>query len=428
MQYALFWFRRDLRINDNHGLFKALTSGFKIIPLFIFDDYLFEQFSANNRKLNYIYDTLKQIHHKLNHKLLVVKGNPVKVIEEVILKYDIKSFYYNEDYEPYATKVDNELKKLFKKNNIPVYSFKDHVIFQKDEILNKKAKPYTIFTQYKKEWLKKINNIDLTTYKSENYIHNLADYTFPLPKKEELQIINNSYTIKPFKPENIVDYEKYRDFPYIDRTTNASVFLRYGVLSIRNLVKMAIEKNINYLNELIWREFFIQIMYHFPESINENFKKKFNQLQWQNNEYYWKCWTEGKTGFPLIDAGIRELLETGYMHNRIRMLVASFLSKILLIDWRWGESFFAQHLIDYDVSLNVGNWQWAAGTGCDSAPYFRIFNPTLQQKKFDPNFIYIKKWIKDFEIYIKTIKPIVNFDSARKMAIQNYYKLINNPY
>lgn len=420
---VIFWFRRDLRVEDNHALYKALASGLPVLPIFIFDPYFFDKFPSNDRRFNLIYGRLKELHQLLHQKLLILKATPIEAFEQLIRSYNIAAVYTNEDYEPIAIERDNKIATLLKKYNINLYLFKDQVIFHKNDILNKSQKPFTIFTPYKNAWLSQFRIEYTTSYPSEKLLHNLHPVEHRLPAKNELGIVEQSYLLKPLQLEHINQYKTYRDIPALDRTSYASVYLRFGFISIRKLVKIAFEQNTDYLNELIWREFFMQILYHFPHVENENFNSKYNRVEWQFDEKHWQAWCTGNTGYPIVDAGMRQLLQTGYMHNRIRMIVASFLTKHLLIDWRLGEAFFAQHLLDYDLSANNGNWQWAASTGCDAVPYFRIFNPLIQQQKFDPEYKYIKAWIPDFNP-IKYLPPIVNHEEARNKALDMYKKAL----
>ncbi len=418
---GIFWFRRDLRIEDNHGLYKALESGLPILPIFIFDPYFFDKFPSNDRRFNLIYDRLKQLHTQLHHKLLILKIEPLKAFEQLIHSYNVVSVYANEDYEPFAIKRDNEIAVFLKRHNIILYLFKDQVIFHKNEILNKAQKPFTVFTLYKNAWLSQFKEEYTISYSSEGLLHNLHFEKHRMPDKNELGIVEQSYFLKPLQLEHINQYKVYRDIPALDRTSHASVYLRFGFISIRKLVRIAFEKNSDYLNELIWREFFMQILYHFPHVENENFNSKYNRIAWLFDEKLWQAWCKGETGYPIVDAGMHQLLKTGYMHNRVRMIVASFLTKHLHIDWRLGEAFFAQHLLDYDLSANNGNWQWAASTGCDAVPYFRIFNPIIQQQKFDPEYKYIKTWIPDFTPK-KYLPPIVNHQEARNKTLDLFKK------
>lgn len=421
---CIFWFRRDLRIDDNHALWQATQSKFPVLPIFIFDEHFFKQFPANDKRFNLIYDRLEQLNSQLTgigSGILVLKGKVLDIFKELSKKYNITAVYCNEDYEPYAIKRDSKLTNWFNKNGILFSLHKDQVIFHKNEILKENGKPYTVFTPYKNKWLSILKSEQLIPFDSEKKLDKLLRFKNQFPTKDELGIKENQYVLKPLQWEHINDYEKYRDYPALQRTTNASVYLRYGMVSIRKLVREAININLSFLNELIWREFFMQILFHFPHVEHANFKSEYDKLEWQNNEKHFELWCRGETGYPLVDAGMRELNATGYMHNRVRMVVASFLTKHLLIDWRWGEAYFSQHLLDYELSSNNGNWQWAASTGCDAVPYFRIFNPNTQLAKFDKNLEYVKQWIPEYNSE-KYYKPIVLHDEARKKALEAFKK------
>ncbi len=422
---CIYWFRRDLRLDDNHALWQATQSKFPVLPIFIFDEHFYIQFPSNDKRFNLIYDRLNHIHHQLANSgsgILVLKGKVLDVFRELSRKFDIAAVYCNEDYEPYTIKRDNELKLWLNQNGIVFSAHKDQVIFHKNEVLKDDGKPYTVYTPYKNKWLSLFKEDKLLHFSSETQLPKLYQFQNSFPTKEQLGIKSNTYLLKPLQINNIFDYEKYRDLPALDRTSNASVHLRFGFISIRSLLTKAIKINRSYVNELIWREFFMQILYHFPYVEHANFKSQYNNLDWLNNEHHFELWCKGQTGYPLVDAGMRELNETGYMHNRVRMVVASFLTKHLLIDWRWGEAYFAQHLLDYELSSNNGNWQWAASTGCDAVPYFRIFNPNTQLEKFDKNADYVKKWIPDFNP-TNYFQPIIKHEEARKRTLEVYKKL-----
>ncbi|MCX7986969.1 MAG: DNA photolyase family protein [Bacteroidales bacterium] len=417
----IFWFRRDLRLNDNHGLYQALKQKIPVLPIFIFDDHFFSQFGSTDKRFSLIYDQLSLLNNQLvEHKstLRVFRGKPIEVFDKIIQQLNIDAVYANEDYEPYSIQRDRMIEKFLESKGIKWQCFPDHVIFRPQEILKDDQKPYTVFTPYKNKWLHSLSSEKYLGFPSENYFCNFYKQPYiNFPTPHDLGIQYQNYQIRSPQLENIVDYEKYRDFPAMNKTTNVSVHLRFGMISKRHLVKKAIENNNPvYLNELIWHDFFNQIMFHFPKVEKENFNSRFNRLEWLNKESDFELWCQARTGYPLVDAGIKELLETGYMHNRVRMVVASFLCKHLLIDWRWGELFFAQHLMDYDLALNNGNWQWCAGTGCDAAPFFRIFNPISQQQRFDPMGDYTRSWLdKNY-----SIKPIVEHHFARERALSWY--------
>ncbi len=423
------WFRRDLRLEDNHALYKALSSEFEVIPIFIFDKNILSLFSdKKDRRVNFIHERLKELKSKLEENgstLLTSFSTPLKAFESIINKYDIEAVYSNEDYEPYARRRDNEVSDLLFKNDIDFFQFKDHLIFSKDEIMKADASPYTVFTPYKKKWLSNFDKKLLTPYPSEKHLKNLAKLpTSELVSLEKMkfQAIEFDFPKIEINKEKLKDYDKHRDFPHLDATSLQGIHLRFGTLSIRQYVKQAIDINDTWLSELIWREFFSQILYHFPKVINSEFKEKYSSIPWKNEEDASDeimKWKQGKTGYPIVDAGMRELQETGHMHNRVRMVCASFLIKHLLVDWRIGEKHFASLLLDYDLASNNGNWQWAAGCGCDAAPYFRVFNPTSQQEKFDKEFKYIKKWVPEFGTD-KYPEPMVDHKQARELCLKTY--------
>ena len=348
--------------------------------------------------------------------LLCLKGNPKEVWKYLIDQYKIDSVYINKDYEPYAIQRDNETANLLKVNNIKLYRFKDQVIFEESEILKNDGKPYTIFTPYKNKWLQ---NFKPEPKKDKININNFITSNFHFPTYEELNFCKSNIEVKSFQITILNDYENTRDIPSLDSTSYLSPHLRFGTISIRQVISTLTKNNEVFLSELIWREFFMQILYHFPHVVHKNFKSKYDGILWRNNEVEFDKWCNGTTGYPMVDAGMRQLNQTGYMHNRIRMITAGFLCKHLLIDWRWGEAYFASKLLDYDLSANNGNWQWAAGTGCDAAPYFRIFNPTSQLKKFDKKLLYVKKWVPEV-LTQKYPLPVVDHQLARERALKAY--------
>ncbi|MFL0121432.1 deoxyribodipyrimidine photo-lyase [Tenacibaculum maritimum] len=420
-EVVVFWFRRDLRLDDNRGLFAALNSGKLVLPLFIFDEEITQKLPKNDARISFIYQTLSDLDGELKRmgsSLLVKQGKPMEVWKDLVATFSIASVYFNEDYEPYARKRDADLQLFLKSVNIQAHAYKDQVIFEKEEVVKKGGLPYTVFTPYKKKWLQTLNKEkDLTFFKVKECYFYKHQLRFPL--LHELGFEVSTIKVKPYNLSNLKVYDSYRDFPGEDTTSYLSPYLRFGLVSIRKMVSLALVTNAVFLSELIWREFFMQIIYHFPQVVTQNFKRKYDGIQWRNNEEEFKKWCAGTTGYPMVDAGMRALNETGYMHNRVRMITAGFLCKHLLIDWRWGEAYFAQKLLDYDMSANNGNWQWASGTGCDAAPYFRIFNPSEQLKKFDKNLVYIKKWIQDFE-ELSYPMPMVVHKFARERAIETY--------
>ncbi len=429
---AIFWFRRDLRIEDNHGFYQALKSGLQVLPLFIFDTNILHQLDNKaDKRVDLIWQRLKKLHliflkHQSTFK--IEYGTPVEVFERIATQFDLKAVYTNTDYEPYAIKRDTEVKKLLATKNISFHTFKDQVIFEYDEVLKSDKSPYTVFTPYSRFWKAKINSQNIEAFPSEKLLENL--FKTPVLRFPELHDIGFQSTGIIFsEPEIDTDiinnYAATRDFPAQHGTTGLSLHLRFGTVSIRKLVKIALELSETWLNELIWREFFMSILAWFPQVENRSFKPKYDEICWRNNEDEFEKWCNGKTGYPLVDAGMRELNETGLMHNRVRMVVASFLTKHLLIDWRWGEAYFATKLLDYDLSANNGNWQWAAGCGCDAAPYFRVFNPTEQAKRYDPVMKYIRKWIPEIDSF-EYPEPIVEHGFARLRALETYKNGLNS--
>ncbi len=419
---SFFWFRRDLRLEDNTGLFHSLQSGFPLIPLFIFDDAILESLPKNDARVSFIYDSLEKINKELktiDSSLLIKKGKTFEVWNSLIAEFDIQNVFFNKDYEPYAIKRDLAIGKVLKQNNIESFSFKDHVIFEEKEITKTDGLPYTVYTPYKNKWLEKYKMAgQAPEYDTKPLWSNFAKTQFPFPELSKIGFERSTIKVLPHNLTQIGNYKEIRDFPALDGTSYLSPHLRFGTVSIRKLVNWANRKNQTFLSELIWREFFIQILFSFPKCVNHNFKPAYDGIQWRNNEDDFKRWCSGTTGYPMVDAGMRQLNETGYMHNRVRMVVASFLCKHLLINWQWGEAYFAEKLLDFELASNVGNWQWAAGTGCDAAPYFRVFNPEIQQKKFDEKGIYIRKWIPEFDLGYN--EPMIDHAFARDRAIATY--------
>jgi deoxyribodipyrimidine photo-lyase len=429
-EISVCWFRRDLRLNDNHALFQALSGKYPVLPLFVFDPEILDKLSdKQDKRVAFIHQSLLKINEVLKgngSSMYVFHGTVEQVFETLNTQYDVKEVYTNHDYEPYAINRDLRVSNLLSSKNIQFKSFKDQVIFEKSEVMKSDGTPYTIFTPFSRKWKEKFNQTPLVHYPSEIFLTNLLkEVSHPIPSLIDIGFEDIEFNFSDFNisEERIKNYEDTRNLPSVEGTTQISVQLRFGTLSVRDLVKLGIKWNEHWLNELIWREFFMMILYHFPHVITESFKKKYDKIQWRNNEAEFEKWCKGETGYPIVDAGMRQLNETGIMHNRVRMITAGFLCKHLLIDWRWGEAYFAQKLMDYELSSNNGNWQWAAGSGCDSAPYFRIFNPTAQTLKFDPKLKYIKTWIKDFRV--DYLKPVVEHEFGRKRALEVYKKAVN---
>ena len=422
--FSIFWFRRDIRLEDNIGLSNATKSKHPVIPIFIFDEKITLNLPKNDTRINFIYKNLKKLddllREKFNSKLQVFKGDPIDIINRIVKEYNVKEVYTNHDYEPYAIKRDSLISKNLRNNNIPLYTFKDQVIFEKNEVIKDNGSPYIVFTPYMRKWKETLRKNYLVLEHSElsNNFHNLNKYN--LKEISEYGFEKNLSEVLNFDVSKkiIEEYEKKRNFPSLNSTSKIGPFLRFGVISIRSLVKYVLKfDNDTFLNELIWREFFMQILFHFPNSSTNSFKSKYDNIKWTNDKKMFEAWKNGKTGFPIVDAGINELNKTGFMHNRVRMITSSFLCKQLLIDWRWGEKYFALKLNDYEMSSNVGNWQWASGSGVDAAPYFRIFNPHTQIEKFDKNYDYINNWV---DLKNNYPKEIVNHKEARENCLKRY--------
>ena len=423
----IFWFRRDLRLDDNHGLYRALKESSSVVPIFIYDSDITDKIIDNDHRLKHIFNSVEKLNldlKKLNKKIFTFKGKPLEIFKSLIRNNKISKVYYNKDYEPYALKRDNSIKNLLIKNSISFEGFKDQVIFEEVEVTKDDGKPYVVYTPYSKKWLEKFSKEQIKNYKSENLLDRMVNSDFF--NHDDIKLKFSKSTLNPpnlcFTEEIINEYNETRNFPYLDKTSKIGVFLRFGNISIRKAVKKsdkAIDKT--YLKELIWREFFMQILWHYPKTTKTSFKVKYERVKWRNNMEEFKLWCEGKTGYPIVDAGMNELNSTGFMHNRVRMVVASFLCKHLLIDWRLGEKYFSDMLFDYEQSSNVGNWQWVAGCGVDASPYFRIFNPYEQQKKFDKFGTYVKKWLpNDYKE-----QPIVDHKFARQRCLETYKEAVN---
>jgi deoxyribodipyrimidine photo-lyase len=427
VEISLFWFRRDLRLEDNTALNEALNDEYPVLPIFIFDPHILNELSRDDHRVQFIYSNLLHLHTWLTSYgsgLSVHTGTPAEVFQRLALTYSIRKVYLNWDYEPYALQRDNEVKAILGNMGIEFVPYKDQVIFEKDEILKADGKPYTVYTPYKNKWLEKFRDAGLPG-QSKNldqtrFFRTQTDF----PTLSAIGFLPNTIKVTPFRLNALDNYEKTRDYPALDATSHLSPHLRFGTVSVRDIIREAGSRNPIFLSELIWREFFMQILYHFPQVVNQSFKPAYDRIPWRNDPAAYERWCSGETGYPIVDAGMRELNQTGYMHNRVRMITASFLCKHLLIDWRWGEAYFAKKLLDYELSSNNGNWQWAAGTGCDAAPYFRVFNPTTQQEKFDKDFIYIKKWVPEYDTSDYP-EPLVDHKMARERAISTYKKALS---
>ncbi|WP_242121298.1 cryptochrome/photolyase family protein [Aestuariivivens sediminicola] len=421
----IFWFRRDLRLEDNTGLHHALESDYPVLPLFILDTEILDKLPGNDARVTFIHDSLQRMQAKLQDtvggSIALYHGKPLEIFKQLAQHHQIHTVFTNHDYEPYAKLRDDEIKTFLTQQDIAFTSFKDQVIFEKDEVVKADCNPYVVYTPYMKSWKEKFKTYTLETYPL-NLDQIIKRFDYPNLSLSDIGFTRSRQVIAPYNTSAalIQNYEAYRNFPSEEATSRLGPHLRFGTVSIREIMTKAIaEENETFWQELIWREFFMQILWHFPHTASQSFKPKYDRIQWRNNETEFKAWCEGKTGYPLVDAGMRQLNETGFMHNRVRMLVGSFLCKHLLIDWRWGEAYFAEKLHDYEMASNVGNWQWVAGCGVDAAPYFRIFNPTTQIEKFDKDRAYIKHWCPDFQERSYP-EPIVEHKFARQRCLEVY--------
>lgn len=425
----IFWFRRDLRLDDNAGLYRALKKGLPVLLIFIFDKNILEKLKPQDTRVQFIHQEVTRLKEELmalKSNLNVYYSSPELVFDQLTTQYDIEEVWTNRDYEPYAQERDKAIHDLLDKKKIAFKGAKDHVIFEKEEVLKDDGKPYTVFTPYSKKWKTKLTSYHYKPYPTLNYAGHL--FSFKAQEIPSLAAMNFEsfafdYPSRQVAQNVVSSYDKTRDIPSIVGTTRLSLHLRFGTISIRQLCKIGLEQNEKWLNELIWRDFYQMIIWHFPHTPKKAFKPAYDRIQWDNNEELFEKWKAGKTGYPIVDAGMRELNATGFMHNRVRMVVASFLTKHLLIDWRWGEAYFAEKLLDFELASNVGGWQWAAGSGCDAAPYFRIFNPTSQAQKFDPDWKYIKRWVPEITTS-QYPKPIVDHTFARNRCLETFKKAL----
>jgi deoxyribodipyrimidine photo-lyase len=424
----IFWFRRDLRLDDNKALFEALSNA-ATLPVFIFDKNILSELPKDDARVTFISALLDNIQAilKQNHKSLAVfHDDPIHVFKKLVAENaEINAVYTNHDYEPYAQKRDAEVGAFLKSKNIAFHTFKDQVIFEKEDVIKEDGKPYVVFTPYSKKWKENFNEKLTESFPSEKKLAEIVQHSYPYLSLKDIGFEASGIKVADYNISSalIENYAETRNFPGIEGTSHLSPHLRFGAVSIRKIVKTALKhRKETFLNELIWREFFMQILWHFPNTVTESFRPKYDHIQWRNNKTEFQSWCEGITGYPIVDAGMRQLNTTGTMHNRVRMIVASFLCKHLLIDWRWGEAYFAEKLLDYEQSSNIGNWQWAAGSGVDAAPYFRIFNPSEQVRKFDKDLKYIRKWVPEFEQL--DYRPIIDHKEARERCLVVYKKAV----
>ncbi len=427
----IFWFRRDLRWHDNVALYHALNSGRPVLPIFIFDTAILEGLPQNDARVTFIYETLQALDHTLkknfNSSIAVFHNDPLEVIKSLTHTYNVDTVFTNHDYEPYARQRDQDIKAYLQSQEINFTTYKDHVVFETNEIVKDNGTPYKVYTPYSKRWMAALDHESVASIPSEQHLESLLKHDHKFPTLETLGFQRSDQVIAPFDTsQNLIEkYEARRNFPATNGTSRLGPHLRFGTVSVRNMVQQAMNSNNNtFLKELIWREFFIHILWHYPQTVTNSFKPQYDNIKWRNNKSEFQAWCTGNTGYPIVDAGMRELNTTGYMHNRVRMIVGSFLCKHLLIDWRWGEAYFAEKLHDYEMASNVGNWQWVAGCGVDAAPYFRIFNPTTQIQKFDKDHDYIKKWVPEYQ-ELTYAQPIVDHAFARERCLQTYASAIN---
>ena len=429
---SIFWFRRDLRLHDNAGLYYALKSEYPVVPLFIFDRNILDDIDdKTDPRITFIYQAIENMRkelHDMGADLLVYYGFPEKIWKSLSEEYDVAAVYANTDYEHYAIERDKAVYKILKEKGATFQTYKDQVIFEKTEILSGQKKPYTVFTPYSRAWRDTCNDFYLSSYPNKKYFKNFLKWSgASIPTMKEMGFVESDYDFPDDHVEKdlLEHYEERRNFPGLEATSRIGVHLRFGTVSIRKLARSAQQHSYTYLSELIWRDFYQQVLSNFPEvGMGKAFKPAYDHIKWRYDKADFQKWCDGKTGYPLVDAGMRQLNTIGFMHNRIRMVTASFLSKHLLIDWRLGEAYFAEKLLDYDLAANNGGWQWAAGSGTDAAPYFRIFNPEAQAKRFDPKNDYIKKWVPEFgtDAYPE---PMVDHKEARERCLNAYKAALN---
>lgn len=424
------WLRRDLRLHDHHALDQALQAGKPVLLVFVFDKNILTPLSdRKDKRVTFIHRTISSLNDQLRDygsSIRCIHATPRQAFEQLLKEFEVSDVFANHDYEPYAIARDQEVEAFLKEKGIGFHTFKDQVIFERSEVIKSDQSPYTVFTPYSRTWKSKYLQLGEVRYPSEEKLSNLwsqPQHALPTLEAMGFEKASLALALPQLFEEVLKRYSKTRDIPALAGTSQVSVYLRFGLHSVRELVGLASQHSETWLNELVWREFFMMILYHFPQVTDQSFKAKYDRIPWRNNEEEFERWCRGETGYPIVDAGMRQLNETGWMHNRVRMIVAGFLVKHLLIDWRWGEAYFAEKLMDYDLASNNGNWQWAAGSGCDAAPYFRIFNPWTQAKKFDSQEEYVKHWVKEYPSDYRP--PMVDHELARQRALEVYKKALN---
>lgn len=429
---TIFWHRRDLRTHDNHGLYAALTKNKNVLPVFIFDKNILDKLEdRDDRRVTFIHNHIQRVkkeYEDAGGTLRLFHDTPEEAFRKLLNEFDVENVYTNGDYEPYATERDEKIQSLLKERGAELHTFKDQVVFEKSEITKNGGGPYTVYTPYSKKWKELFERSMIDEYESQNYFQNLyrPDAEARIISLESMGFEENNTYLADYEVgrEQLEKYSDRRDLPAVQGTTRVSHHLRFGTISIREMTRKGLQHSEKWLNELIWREFYMMFLHHNPRVVKESFRKEYDQIEWRNNEEEFQKWCDGKTGYPIVDAGMRELNETGFMHNRVRMITASFLTKHLLVHWSWGEAYFARKLLDFELSSNNGGWQWAAGSGCDAAPYFRVFNPELQMKKFDPDLMYVRKWVPEYESLEYAQSAIVPHKVARERALETYKKTL----
>ena len=431
---TLFWFRRDLRLEDNAGLLKALKSEAPVVPIFIFDPTILSKLEdTKDARVSFLHERLQALKNQLQDlgsDLLVFYDEPLQCMRELMSRFEVTGLYFNRDYEPYARKRDKTVYDYFESLNVPCIGAKDHVLFEKNEVVKADGTPYLVYSPYAKAWKKLCTANHFKAHPTIDYFHSFfksQEFT-ELISLQEMGFEPTKIAIPSaaISKEIINNYDSTRNFPALKKgTTRLGIHLRFGTISIRELARLGERTNETFLNELIWRDFFQMSLYYFPDSRSKAIKPKYDLIPWSNNEEHFAAWCKGKTGYPIVDAGMRELNATGFMHNRVRMIVASFLTKHLLIDWRWGEAYFASKLLDFDLASNIGGWQWASGSGLDAAPYFRVFNPTSQLEKFDKDLTYVNRWVPELQTKLYP-KPIVEHKWARERCLATYKEALSN--
>lgn len=432
-EVSIFWFRRDLRLEDNAGLWKALKSGHPVVPIFIFDKNILDKLEdKSDARVSFLHQQLTELQYQLTgmgSSLHVFYGTPAQAMNTLSQTYSVKSVFVNRDYEPYARERDEDVVKYWSEHDVPVVGAKDHVVFEKNEVVKGDGTPYLVFSPYGKAWRKKLTDYHAKAYPNAKYFENfLKQQPIAIPSLESMGFRATEVSLPSSNVDEsiIKTYDATRNFPANERgTTRLGMHLRFGSISVRSLLRKGLVGNDTFVNELIWRDFFQMALYYFPDSREKAIKPKYDLIPWETNMEHFKAWCEGRTGYPIVDAGMRELNTTGYMHNRVRMIVASFLTKHLLIDWRLGERYFAEKLLDFDLASNIGGWQWASGSGLDAAPYFRVFNPTSQLEKFDKQLTYVKRWVPEYGT-AQYPEPIVEHKWARERCLDRFKTALAN--